>query len=332
MELSARDGSGVVTVAQAWEVPTGDRSMMAVPAPPMPRTTTSVRRMEEALPFRQTPISAPLPGSPRAVICKRRRSSGGRQHSVKPTHLSAYRFVVGDWMSDAQYNGELTVKLYHSRAQIVFERLDQGVKRKLQFAFETIHEMYSTDVNVRVTQLIFVLNAPPHAHDESNPTPRTNTMWHPAAVDFCNQQSTVCNTMIAYVKRSTATKHIEKLRSMSPVIGAVFRSGPPLFQSRKYNDETLLNHRAVAGASGPHADPSLLLEHHRSRLMECDWDDASSSAASSYGSYASDHDVGDPQYSNDGNGNHTRAGLEIFPMVSPIFPGDAGAPSSRGQS
>src|SRR5690242_12678935 len=83
--------------------------------------------------------------SPRLAISKQRPRPRGNSRAQKPTHLSVYRMDIGQWTQTAEFNGVLTLKIYHCRGQIVFERVSFIAKIRGFFVTRCADFLY--DVN-----------------------------------------------------------------------------------------------------------------------------------------------------------------------------------------
>jgi hypothetical protein len=131
--------------------------------------------------------------------------------------LTTY-FTSGSY--GAAFKGELALKLYFARKQIVIEFVDAGLKKKLVVSFERIDELdLMVDVpglDTKIAVFSMHLTAPPAIFNERNPVPKLNTMWVETADDFCNGCSLLFARISLLVKKASAKRHLNRLRDTCP--------------------------------------------------------------------------------------------------------------------
>jgi len=129
---------------------------------------------------------------------------------LKPSNFSASKLQIGSWERNSAFSGDVVVKFYYIKKQIVWEVLELGLKSKMEINFADISaldiQFGEEDKAVMTIDLI----KPPRFFREINPQPKKNTMWTPTS-DFTRGQASTHKRHIAHFGKQVLRKHYEKL-------------------------------------------------------------------------------------------------------------------------
>jgi len=148
-----------------------------------------------------------LPNSPSPPQALRSSQELGK---LKPSNFTASKLQIGCWERNSAFSGDVVVKFYYIKKQIVWEVLELGLKSKMEINFSDIAaidiQFGEDDKAVMIIDLI----KPPRFFREINPQPKKNTMWT-ATSDFTRGQASTHKRHIAYFGKQVLRKHYEKL-------------------------------------------------------------------------------------------------------------------------
>ncbi len=109
------------------------------------------------------------------------------------------------------FTGDLLVRLYYAKRQIVLSHLDGGVSSRMEISFNDItgvELIYEPDS----CRGLFAMEVrqPPRFVFESDPQPKMQSVWKNCA-DFTGGQATLCSRVCVLCNSSHLKKHVEKI-------------------------------------------------------------------------------------------------------------------------
>jgi len=151
--------------------------------------------------------SLPNSPSPPQTLLRSSQELGGK---LKPSNFTASKLQIGCWERNSAFSGDVVVKFYYIKKQIVWEVLELGLKSKMEINFSDITALEIQFGEDDKAVMIIDLIKPPRFFREINPQPKKNTMWT-ATSDFTRGQASTHKRHIANFGKQVLRKHYEKL-------------------------------------------------------------------------------------------------------------------------
>ncbi|CAI9293548.1 unnamed protein product [Lactuca saligna] len=129
---------------------------------------------------------------------------------LKASHFPALLLRIGHWEYVSKHEGDLVAKCYFSKHKLVWEVLDNGLKKKLEISWADIFAINANYEAGGLGTLTIVLNKPPLFFKEINPQPRKHTQWR-ATSDFTNGEANINRQHFLQCAQGVLDKHFEKL-------------------------------------------------------------------------------------------------------------------------
>ena len=143
-------------------------------------------------------------------------SSGTGTSRIKASNFPASTLQIGKWKKVARHEGELIAKCYYAKKKLVWEVLENGVKKKIEINWADISYLnYSVPKN-RSAFLEIELVKPPVFAAESDPQPRRHTLWKKCEDFTSDAQASKCKPHRLFFAPCVLNKHIDRLLKADP--------------------------------------------------------------------------------------------------------------------
>ncbi|KAF9625999.1 hypothetical protein IFM89_030653 [Coptis chinensis] len=127
----------------------------------------------------------------------------------------------------SRYDGQLVAKCYFAKRKLVWEVLDDGLKRKIEVQWSDITALKAT----------YLLRRPLFSR-ETNPQPRKHTLWK-ATSDFTDGQASIVRRHFLQFPQGTLQKHYEKLLQLDNGLFLLSKNPYPLLDSAYFYPDDL---------------------------------------------------------------------------------------------
>uniref|UniRef100_A0A2N9IDS9 TRF2/HOY1 PH-like domain-containing protein n=1 Tax=Fagus sylvatica TaxID=28930 RepID=A0A2N9IDS9_FAGSY len=161
---------------------------------------------------------------------------------LKASNFLALVLRIGSWEEYPRREGALVAKCYYAKKKLVWEILENSLKKKIEIQWSDIIAIRATIVQDKPGILEIELNNPPSFFEESDPMPRKHTLWKISS-DFTNGQALIYRRHYIEFPPGVLDKHYEKLLQcdthMSKLSQKPFPSlSSPYFHTDCYNGIT----------------------------------------------------------------------------------------------
>jgi hypothetical protein len=146
---------------------------------------------------------------------------------LKPSTFSISALQIGKFAIDSEFKGDIVGKFYYSRKQLIWEFLDQGLKKKIEIPFKSICAIDLQDApsgDSKEAMLIIDVSHSPRFYVEVNPQPKKNTMWS-ISPDFTEGEALNCARHSIVSRRALLKRYCEKLKQIDPRFEQLFEAG-----------------------------------------------------------------------------------------------------------
>ncbi|XBH95307.1 hypothetical protein VPH35_085885 [Triticum aestivum] len=126
-------------------------------------------------------------------------------------HASILR--IGDWELKSRYKGDLVAKFYFVKSKVVWEMINEGLKRKIEIKWSDISALRITCPKHLPGVLDITVSEEPQFFKEGNTLPYRSTRWV-ATTDFTGGQSSMNSRHVLQCGPGIMDKHIENLLSI----------------------------------------------------------------------------------------------------------------------
>ncbi|KAL4636538.1 hypothetical protein ACB092_03G016900 [Castanea dentata] len=134
---------------------------------------------------------------------------------LKASNFGASLLRIGSWTVQPPREGALVVKIYFAKRKLVWEILENALKKKIEIQWSDIVGIRARIMEDKPGILEIELNNRPAFFDESNPMPRKHTMWKISS-DFTDNQAQTYRLHYLEFPPGTLDKHYEKLLQCDP--------------------------------------------------------------------------------------------------------------------
>ncbi|KAK4595377.1 hypothetical protein RGQ29_013724 [Quercus rubra] len=134
---------------------------------------------------------------------------------LKASNFGASLLRIGSWMVQPPREGALVVKIYFAKRKLVWEILENALKKKIEIQWSDIIGIRARIMEDKPGILEIELNNRPAFFDESNPMPRKHTMWKISS-DFTDNEAQTYRLHYLEFPPGTLDKHYEKLLQCDP--------------------------------------------------------------------------------------------------------------------
>ncbi|GMN44020.1 hypothetical protein TIFTF001_013219 [Ficus carica] len=157
----------------------------------------------------------------------------------KPLKSDVSMLRIGSWKVVAQNLEDVVAKCYFGKRQLVWEILENRLKKKIQIPWGHISAMRATIEEDQPEVLEVELRNAPSFFRETGPIPKKHTVWK-RATDFTDGQATSCRTHCLQFPRGTLEKYYKgllQLQEFFEMNQITFRSlqQSPQFPSEVHN-------------------------------------------------------------------------------------------------
>lgn len=134
----------------------------------------------------------------------------GATDKQKASNFSASTLRIGSWEYFSRYEGDLVGKCYFAKHKLVWEVLQNGLKRKIEIQWSDIMAIRANCPDDGPGTLTIALSCKPLFFRETNPQPRKHTLWQ-ACGDFTGGQASRFREHFLQCPSGSLNKHYEKL-------------------------------------------------------------------------------------------------------------------------
>ncbi|XP_072997716.1 uncharacterized protein [Typha latifolia] len=152
----------------------------------------------------------------------------------KAVNFPAKLIMIGPWKMRSRNQGDIVVKFYIAKEKLLWEILQDGLKKKIQFLWDDISAISAVFLNEKGSNLEVELKRQPAFYQEIDPLPRRPTYWE-TIKDFTNGSASKWRRHYLEFDKGVLEKHYEKLLRHNPPLLALsqkpFCCNSPFFQS-----------------------------------------------------------------------------------------------------
>ncbi|XP_026657988.2 uncharacterized protein LOC113462337 isoform X2 [Phoenix dactylifera] len=128
----------------------------------------------------------------------------------KASNLPATKLKIGCWERKSRNEGDIVAKFYYAKRKLVWEILENGLKKKLEIQWPDISAIRARFIQDQHGILEVELRQQPAFFNEINPQPRKHTNWE-ACSDFSGGNATISRWHYLEFLEGTLEKHYERL-------------------------------------------------------------------------------------------------------------------------
>ncbi|XP_072975980.1 uncharacterized protein [Typha angustifolia] len=152
----------------------------------------------------------------------------------KAVNFPAKLIMIGPWKMRSRNQGDIVVKFYIAKEKLLWEILQDGLKKKIQFLWDDISAISAVFLNEKGSNLEVELKRQPAFYQEIDPLPRRPTYWE-TIKDFTNGSASKWRRHYLEFDKGVLEKHYEKLLRHNPPLLALsqkpFCCNSPFFES-----------------------------------------------------------------------------------------------------
>ncbi|XP_072975966.1 uncharacterized protein [Typha angustifolia] len=152
----------------------------------------------------------------------------------KAVNFPAKLIMIGPWKMRSRNQGDIVVKFYIAKEKLLWEILQDGLKKKIQFLWDDISTISAVFLNEKGSNLEVELKRQPAFYQEIDPLPRRPTYWE-TVKDFTNGSASKWRRHYLEFDKGVLEKHYEKLLRHNPPLLALsqkpFCCNSPFFES-----------------------------------------------------------------------------------------------------
>lgn len=153
-----------------------------------------------------------------------RKGSSQAAKKFRPAAFSAELMRIGSWCVRSQFLGDLLVRFYYSKRQIVLSQLEGGISFRMEIGFDDISGMEIVPDNAQVSSLYIEYVRPPRFLIEVDPQPKLASVWNDCQ-DFTQGNASSTKRVIVTCVTEQLSKHVEKLQESDNRIRSLLAVG-----------------------------------------------------------------------------------------------------------
>eukprot|EP00951_Prasinocladus_malaysianus_P032711 scaffold319681_cov47-Prasinocladus_malaysianus.AAC.2 len=141
----------------------------------------------------------------------------GEKKKLKASYITAQSLQIGAFKCMACHSSDLVAKIYYAKKRMLWEVLDNGLKKKIEFLWSDISKMRVNFKGQDTDIWEFEMSSCPTFHEEVEPQPMKHTNWQPCHDFTGGQASDIRLTHRLSVEKGQNTRqHYEKLLAYCP--------------------------------------------------------------------------------------------------------------------
>lgn len=159
-----------------------------------------------------SPVQSPHQGnsstnSPNSAKSTKRKGS----RKLRPISFPATVYSIGSWRVESEVSGDLLVRFYYSKRQIILEFMDGGISFRMEIGFDDVSMIGRARINDQYVGLALELSRPPHFLLEVDPQPRMSSIWTDYE-DFTNGEASAQKRIVVTCPKVNIARYLEKLK------------------------------------------------------------------------------------------------------------------------
>ncbi|XP_051150349.1 uncharacterized protein LOC127264850 [Andrographis paniculata] len=176
--------------------------------------------------------------APKAKIASATTSTANDK--LKASTFSAKLLRIGTWKYESRYQCDLVVKLYFAKRKLVWEFLEDGLKRKIEILWDNITGLKGDFPKNKPGRFTIMLDKVPNFFRENNPQPRKHTVWEPSS-DITDGQASVDLKHYIECSPGVLNSHFEKLIRCDARLAQLSRHPTLVFDSKPSSLRNITN-------------------------------------------------------------------------------------------
>ncbi|KAI3752592.1 hypothetical protein L2E82_24626 [Cichorium intybus] len=187
---------------------------------------------------------------------------------LKASNFHAIFLQIGSWNWESQDEGDLVVKIYYAKKQLLWEFLFGSLKRKIEIPWSNISAI-NASINERENGILEIeLKERPLFAQEINNQPQRHTEWTPIT-DFTRGQASICRRHKVEFLPGILDKHFKKFSHSDNRLLHLSRQIFPVNNS-PFFPHTNLNFLHNASVPGENCHQQELISHAQNHVPPTD--------------------------------------------------------------
>ncbi|XVF31461.1 hypothetical protein REPUB_Repub16aG0148000 [Reevesia pubescens] len=173
------------------------------------------------------------------VTSKAKSKDTLQQHAneMKAENFPISLLRIGSWQRVTRNEGDLVAKCYFAKRKLVWEFLENGLKKKIEIQWSDILSLNAVMQEDQPGILDIELNQPPSFHHEIDPKPRKHTQWKMVS-DFTGGQASTFRRHHIEFPPGALDRPLEKLLRCDSRLFQLSRQVYPTLQSPYFQKHT----------------------------------------------------------------------------------------------
>ncbi|KAK8589197.1 hypothetical protein V6N13_088059 [Hibiscus sabdariffa] len=159
-----------------------------------------------------------------------------RANKLKAENFNISLLRIGSWQRVSRNYGDLVAKCYFAKKKLVWEHLENGLKRKIEFQWSDILSLRAVLPQGQSAILELELTQPPLFYHEQVPQPKKHTQWKPDS-DFTGLQASSYRRHYLEFPPGVLDRPLHNLLNYDSRLSTLSRQGFPVLDSPFFTNQ-----------------------------------------------------------------------------------------------
>ncbi|KAK8712445.1 hypothetical protein V6N13_147685 [Hibiscus sabdariffa] len=152
------------------------------------------------------------------------------EKKLKAHSMNISLLRIGSWQMVSRNDGDLVAKFYFAKKKLVWEHLEKGLKKKIEFQWSDILSLRAVLNQGPSAILELELTQPPLFYHEREPQPKKHTQWKPDT-DFTGLQASSYRRHYLEFRPGVLDQQLDKLLNHDSRLSTLIRQRFPVLDS-----------------------------------------------------------------------------------------------------